>query len=37
MCTTLENKREAAFGFADVLEEIFTVTSQQFSVPIQPA
>ncbi|MFT5083805.1 MAG: hypothetical protein ACI9Y1_001855 [Lentisphaeria bacterium] len=35
MCTTLENKREAALGFADVLEEKFTVTRQQLSVPIQ--
>jgi hypothetical protein len=35
MCTTLENKREAAFGFVEVLEETFMVISQQFSVSIQ--
>lgn len=35
MCTTLENKREAALGFVDVLEEKFTVISKQFSVSIQ--
>ena len=35
MRTTLENKREAALGFVDVLEEIFTEISQQFSIDIQ--
>ena len=35
MCTTLENKREAALGFVDVLEEKFTVISKQFSISIQ--
>ncbi|MFT5084299.1 MAG: hypothetical protein ACI9Y1_002353, partial [Lentisphaeria bacterium] len=31
----LRKKREVVLGFTDVLEEKFTVTSQQFSVPIQ--
>ncbi|MFT5085370.1 MAG: hypothetical protein ACI9Y1_003429 [Lentisphaeria bacterium] len=35
MRTTLEKKREAALGFADVLEEKITAISQQISVPIQ--
>ena len=35
MRTTLENKREAALGFVDVLEDKFTVISQQFEVDIQ--
>ena len=35
MRTTLENKREAALGFVDVLEERFTEISQQFSIDIQ--
>ncbi len=32
---TLENKRDMALGFADVLEEKFVSLSQQFSLPIE--
>ncbi len=33
--TTLENKRDMALGFADVLAEKFTLLSKHFSLPIQ--
>ena len=33
MRTTLENKREAALGFVDVLEDKFTAISQQLLSP----
>ena len=32
---TLENKRDAALGFSDVLAEKFTLLSKQFSLPIE--
>ena len=35
MRTTLENKRDAALGFVDVLEDKFTAISQQYEVDIQ--
>jgi hypothetical protein len=35
MCTALENKREAALGYADALEEKITVIGKLFSVSSQ--